>query len=1663
MAAPIVLGITIRSDGSAQVNRDLKNVAKNLDDAGKSAKNSNRMFAEMAGQLKTMFAVGSIAAIAKEVFDVNREFQSLRTSLASAVGGMENAKTAFGFIQEFAAKTPYDVAQVTESFITLKNFGLKPSEEALRSYGNTAAALNKPISQMIEAVADAVTGDYERLTEFGIKAGKEGDKIAFAFQGVTTEVKDSASEIQQYLINLGNTKFGDALAAQSKTINGALSNLHDTWNTLIDNILSDTQENALGKWIQNIGAWIHWLDVQMTGAKGLDKLAELNDRIATNKTTLADHKNNSWAGDLMDGLSGYDPALLKNAIDVDLKERDRLIQSLHDQKTAQEALTGAKANGTAATQTSSDAIKDELKALNDQHQKLSLSERDYELSKLNALGMSDAAKAQAMAIWDQNHALEAKQKADKEAESSTKSLQSAYENAANSMGQSMATIGGHTKAEAMEYEVTAGSLKNLTEAKKLYLLQQAAEFDNKTLEKNAHEAAKSALDALIDKYNQLTLSARAYYASTLKTKDGLPLSPEQSAPILAQYDKNAGVEANQKNIDAARSSLESYNQTLANTIAKTTDLGATNTAIFDGALGGINTLNGAFDNMVKSLESNTKALSELHKKQVENAAFEQRAITDQARSRNNGQYLVDLKTISDNKKLYALEEERLSNENLKNSLTGIRQVASATGAMFAENTTARKAFNVVALAASVSERLADMAGLGVKAASATLTQGQGDPYTAFARIAAMGAIVASILSAAGAGTFNFSGRSVAPGPQGLSPDTGTVLGDSAAKSVSVDKTYQLLKDIHAEEYAELRSISQGIAALSSGITNVVTRLFQTGGLTTVNAPASTFKATGMLSALNSIDPGHFLRDIDPIGSKIMSALFGGKQTSSVIAQGITTGQTSLSDIIAGGNLNASQFAQIQTKTSGGWFGKDKYSTSTQYAALDAVTQTALNEVFKSMGSTMLGLANSLGMGLSNRVKNYIIPALSVDLKGLDGEAAAKKLNGVISASLDTMSTAVFGDIIGQYQQLGEGMLETAVRIVTEVAVVRDAVSRSGLSLGTNAIAIADSLVQAAGGLKEFQQQFNAFFDKFFSAAEKQSKLYETLTSSVESLNLSLPGTRDGYKKLVESLDLANAQDRERYSMLLKLSSAADSYYSGLEEANSKAQQLAEETAAKANQLAQTRRNMEIQLMEAQGRTAEALIAKRQMELDAMDSSLVPMQKAIYAAQDYAKAQDDLNTAIKTSIAAANTALDTAFNQLTKVVNAQKQEAQELLNTLTGISDKLHSALNASASLFSTRESSLYSRSQAQSVIYSAIDMAKGGGSLADVQGLDAALSELAKPTQELYGSFSDYIRDQARTTAAISELSGYADAQVSDAQKALTVLEEILIQAQLQVDVLRNVNTSMLTVPVAMENFTVKLDAATLAQTYAIQVNTDATTDVTEAMQAFITAGTAASATQLAIAQNTAAAQAAYANTIANASNVQTTASLTTTGAVMQVRSAIADLAVQISGFMSANSAAWSANKAAWTANSSAWGNLYSVWAAQYSYAYLGTPAVAGTYTSASIASSAAAANIPGFAVGINEVPYDMTANIHKGERIFPEADNEELMMRLEQLKDSEQNNAELIVEMRNLRAIVQRQQQVLDAIARSSGAIAVNTGKTADVLDGVTAGGGPMLVEVVS
>lgn len=193
--------------------------------------------AQAAGRAMAVAFSGAAAfGVVGKLVEVQREFDVLNSSLKTVTGSSAAAERELSWLKTFAKETPFGLAQATQGFVKMKALGLDPTRAALTSFGNTASAMGKDLNQMIEAVADASTGEFERLKEFGIKAKKEGDNVSLTFQGVTTTIKNSASEITKYLEDIGNVQFGGAMAERAKTLDGAISELGDTWDELFRTI-----------------------------------------------------------------------------------------------------------------------------------------------------------------------------------------------------------------------------------------------------------------------------------------------------------------------------------------------------------------------------------------------------------------------------------------------------------------------------------------------------------------------------------------------------------------------------------------------------------------------------------------------------------------------------------------------------------------------------------------------------------------------------------------------------------------------------------------------------------------------------------------------------------------------------------------------------------------------------------------------------------------------------------------------------------------------------------------------------------------------------------------------------------------------------------------------------------------------------------------------------------------------------------------------------------------------------------------------------------------------------------------------------------------------------------------------------------------------------------
>lgn len=507
-------------------------------------------------------------------------------------------------------------------------------------------------------------------------------------------------------------------------------------------------------------------------------------------------------------------------------------------------------------------------------------------------------------------------------------------------------------------------------------------------------------------------------------------------------------------------------------------------------------------------------------------------------------------------------------DQLQSLSTGFGSLSSAfrdIATVYGEGSEAAEDWLEAAKAMEIAQRAVAV----VQAVVAIATQGSGDPYTAFARIAAMAAAMGALLGTIGA---SVSGGSSAAAPPEHARH-GTVLGTAAGSaSESILNSLAILEDTYNMTDKRLTKIYQELKDLNGNITGIVRNIVMTGG---VGNFGSTYWTTpGMEDAqwakdISGLWGGNIFDKMDnPLGkmlssfkyfdplagsislfSKLMGSVFGGGTETTQYAGGLQIAGSTLEDIIAKG-VSAQQYASYVTKTDGGWFGKDSNSLYNTYKKLDDSVVSTLDLVFKNMSKTLMSLAEGLGADV-NAVLAYSFGTVKVNLMGKSGEEISKILTEKFSEIGDKAAGALFGDIIRQYQQLNEGLLETAVRLVVQRDVIMRMLEMTGQRFeGTipAALRFSQTLIEIAGGLDKLTDAMQAYYDAFFSDSEKQEMLKKQLMEVMGGYGMALPSDRAGYRELVESLDLTTDAGLRAYHALMELAAGADQYYNYIEAA-----------------------------------------------------------------------------------------------------------------------------------------------------------------------------------------------------------------------------------------------------------------------------------------------------------------------------------------------------------------------------------------------------------------------------------------------------------------------------------------------------------------------------------
>ena len=422
--------------------------------------------------------------------------------------------------------------------------------------------------------------------------------------------------------------------------------------------------------------------------------------------------------------------------------------------------------------------------------------------------------------------------------------------------------------------------------------------------------------------------------------------------------------------------------------------------------------------------------------------------------------------------------------------------------------------------------------------------------TGFATAAAMIVLLASVFAMYGIAGGGSASVSV-PTQSGTAASQGSsgVLGAASdVGSQSIKNSMDLLKDTYNMEDQRLKDIYNEMAALNSNITAVVTSIARTGGLSSVKLPEDTINpfVENFGKAWDN-----FMWHLDFIGkfvTSLVGTIFGGDSKTTIKWTGIEFGNMLVSDLMKGVNFAAKQFTTIHTETSGGWFGGGSDSVSTIYDELAPQVLATLKQVFHNMSSSLLAIASGLGVDVG-KVMDYAFELTQVDLKGMTSEQINKTLNEYFSGVMDKAVNTLFGDMIRQYQQLNEGLMETAVRLIQDKSVIQSIISMSNQSFAGDipaVIAFSEHLISLAGDLKTLSDAASTYFDKFFSDSEKQTIIQGQLSAAMASMNMVLPDTREGYRKLIEGLDLSTEAGQKAYVALLEMSSSADQFYSAVE-------------------------------------------------------------------------------------------------------------------------------------------------------------------------------------------------------------------------------------------------------------------------------------------------------------------------------------------------------------------------------------------------------------------------------------------------------------------------------------------------------------------------------------
>lgn len=260
-------GVEVDSGSFRALDTALTNARNNLQ--GLSTESQLAISASLAS------IPAGIAAVGAAGLSVASNFEDASTTLTGLYGNVDTAKQKFQDLAAFAANTPFEFPELLDATVKLKAYGIEAGDY-LGVLGDTSAAMGKRLNDAVEMLADAQTGEFERLKEFGVKAieitKKNAEQLGVSAEqaGMTAlTYTDKYGKAQVKVIDRNNReaitaalvgvdgifqKYTGAMEARSKTLSGMLSTLKDNASMALADLVGFNLEDMSVQAVSLMGA-----------------------------------------------------------------------------------------------------------------------------------------------------------------------------------------------------------------------------------------------------------------------------------------------------------------------------------------------------------------------------------------------------------------------------------------------------------------------------------------------------------------------------------------------------------------------------------------------------------------------------------------------------------------------------------------------------------------------------------------------------------------------------------------------------------------------------------------------------------------------------------------------------------------------------------------------------------------------------------------------------------------------------------------------------------------------------------------------------------------------------------------------------------------------------------------------------------------------------------------------------------------------------------------------------------------------------------------------------------------------------------------------------------------------------------------------------------------